>query len=260
MLDAPFDRQVERCRLRPIARYAVSSRAALLFMAIQIILGVVVTLAPLPHGARVPAALLTGTQIFYPLFKRFTNYPQLWLGSSFALGLGVGAGAGGLDLGNMLLRLWRNNDLSHAVDIGEKRVLGSLACFFAGILLNTLIYDTIYGHQDLADDVKAGVKSVAVAWREKTKRYCAILAVVEVALLASSGLIAGLGAAFVLLAAGGTAGVLATMLYCVRLEEPTSCMWCFQSLIWGTGIAWNVGLLSACIRWAEVWEFFLHWS
>jgi 4-hydroxybenzoate polyprenyltransferase len=140
VLDAPYDRQVERCRLRPIARYAVSSRSALLFMAAQIVLGVFVTLAPLPHGSRAPAALLTGTQIVYPLFKRFTNYPQLWLGSSFALGLGVGAGAGGLDLGAILIRLSRNIDPSQeitALEAQDIHVLGALAYLFAAILLNT---------------------------------------------------------------------------------------------------------------------------
>ena len=142
VLDAPYDRQVERCRLRPIARYAVSSRSALLFMVAQIVFGVFVTLAPLPHGARAPAALLTGTQIVYPLFKRFTNYPQLWLGSSFALGLGVGAGAGGLDLAAILVRLSQSIDLSREItplEADDIRVLGALGCLFAVILLNTLV-------------------------------------------------------------------------------------------------------------------------
>jgi hypothetical protein len=81
-----------------------------------------------------------------------------------------------------------------------------------------------------------------------------MLAVVEVALLVASSLVVGLGAGFDVLAGVGTAAVLATMLYRVRLDDPASCMWCFKWLIWGTGIAWNLGLLSACIRWPEVWK------
>ncbi len=195
------------------------------------------TLATLPRGCRAPAAILTATQVIYPLCKRFTNYPQLFLGISFALGLGVGAGAAGVNFGELL-------------EIGESRrnARSSFACMFIAIVLNTLVYDTIYGHQDLADDVKVGVKSSAVAWNKNTKWICSTLGGVEVALLIATSSIARLGLGFDILAVGGTICVLTRTLQCVKLDNPASCMWGFKQLICGTGIAWTLGLFSACIR------------
>ncbi|KAF7938325.1 hypothetical protein BELL_0283g00070 [Botrytis elliptica] len=237
-LDAPYDRQVARCRLRPIARNAVSGPAALGFMAIQTVLGVLTTLAPLPHSARAPAALLSATQIVYPLCKRFTDYPQLWLGVSFAFGVGVGAGAGGIDFVEMCGRL-------DALEGSETRILCTLDCLYFFVVLNTLIYDTIYGHQDLKDDLKAGVKSLAVAWRDNTKRNCTGLAVIEIALLLATSILGRLTMGFDILAIGGTTLVLIVMLYSVKLEDPESCMSCFKWLIWGTGATLSLGLLSS---------------
>jgi 4-hydroxybenzoate polyprenyltransferase len=259
-LDAPYDRQVARCRLRPIARFAVADYAALAFIAAQTVLGVTSTLVPLPAAAREPAALLTGTQIFYPFFKRFTNYPQLWLGLSLALGFLVGAGSGGFDLhlgfGDIFSQLYKNYKFpqrGETIELENRGILFAFICLFAATLVNTLVYDTIYGHQDLADDLKAGVKSVAIAWREKTKRNCTLLAVVEVSLLLTASRLGGLGRGFDVLAVGGTGLVLATVLWCVRLSDPTSCMWGFKWLIWGTGVALTLGLFSTCIQTRKVW-------
>ncbi|TGO47087.1 hypothetical protein BCON_0294g00070 [Botryotinia convoluta] len=222
-LDALYDRQVARCRLRPIARNAVSGPAALVFTAIQTVLGVLTTLAPLPHPARAPAALISATQI---------------LGASFAFGVGVGAGAGGVDFLEMCGRL-------NALASSETRILCILACLYFFVVLNTLIYDTIYGHQDLKDDLKAGVKSLAVAWRNNTKRNCAVLAVIEIALLVATSILGKLTTGFDILAIDGTTLVLITMLYSVKLEDRESCMSCFKWLIWGTGATFSLGLLSS---------------
>ena len=269
IVDADSDRQVARCQSRPIARYAVTRPAALLFTAVQMIFGIAFGLAPLPRACWASAAMLTATQLVYPTFKRFTNYPQVWLGISFGWGLGVGAGAANLDLVAMLVQVKDAMDLSFAQSAQQHlqervvsilagvaptpnahdlHVLGGITCLYVAGAINTLIYDTIYGHQDLRDDIKAGVKSVAVVWRDETKRYCALLALLEVALLAATGSIAGLGTTFGVVAVGGTAFVLLTLLYKVRLNEPASCMWCFKWMIWGTGSALSIGLSLSSLR------------
>ncbi|KAF5878130.1 putative 4-hydroxybenzoate polyprenyl transferase protein [Botrytis fragariae] len=207
-LDAPYDRQVAQCRLRPIARNTVSGPAALVFMAIQTVLGVLTILAPLPQAVRAPATLLSATQVVYPLCKRFTDYPQLWLGASFAFGVGVGTGAGGVDLLEMCGRL------------------DALA-------------------SNLKDDLKAGAKSLAVAWRNNTKRNCAVLAGIEIALLVATSILGKLTTSFNILAIGGTILVLITILYSVKPEDPESCMSYFKWLIWGTGATLSLRLLSA---------------
>jgi 4-hydroxybenzoate polyprenyltransferase len=149
----------------------------------------------------------------------------------------VGAGAAGIDFAGLL---------GGGVSCGS--VLRSFACMFVAIVLNTLVYDTIYGHQDLADDMKVGVKSSAVAWNRNTKWICSMFGAVEVALLTATGSIARLGFGFDILAVGGTIYILASTLHCVKLDNPASCMWGFKRLICGTGIAWALGLFSACIR------------
>ena len=96
-LDADYDRQVARCRHRPVARGAVSPLAAHLFTLAQSAVGVAI-LSQLPRTCRVPAILLTTTMAFYPLCKRVTHYPQVVLGCSLALGQLVGAAGLGLDI------------------------------------------------------------------------------------------------------------------------------------------------------------------
>ncbi|KAF7906621.1 hypothetical protein EAF00_000900 [Botryotinia globosa] len=163
---------------------------------------------------------------------------NLWLGASFAFGVGVGAGAAGVDLLEMCGRL-------DALASNETRILCILFCMYFFVVLNTLIYDTIYGHQDLKDDLKAGVKSLAVAWINNTKRNRAVLAVIEIALLVATSILGKLTTGFDILAIGGTTLVLVTMLYSVKLEDPESCMSCFKWLIWGTVATLSLGLLSS---------------
>jgi 4-hydroxybenzoate polyprenyltransferase len=84
--------------------------------------------------------------VLYPLMKRITYWPQLVLGFAFNWGamLGWAAVAGAVD--------WT-----------------VVAPLYMGSIFWTLIYDTIYAHQDKRDDVKAGVKSTALLFGEQTK-------------------------------------------------------------------------------------------
>ncbi|KAI9689257.1 MAG: hypothetical protein M1820_010188 [Bogoriella megaspora] len=236
--DRDYDRQVARCRNRPIARGAVSRAQGLVFMAVQTAVGVVLFLLPLPGACLVPAGMLAGSQMIYPLCKRFTYYPQVWLGFSFGFGLAVGSASLGVDLVEMAVRsLWTTTN--------NRRTLVSAICLYMAIALNTLIYDTIYGHQDLKDDPRAGVKSIAVAWRRRTKPNCLLLIIFETGLLYLTGSISGLGTGFHILAVGGTGLVMVALVYRVDLESPKSCMQCFNCMITITGMTISAGLLSS---------------
>ena len=79
----------------------------------------------------------------YPLFKRFTNFPQLFLGIVFNWGIIIGF-------------LTQNNSLN----------LGIFFLYLSGIFF-TICYDTIYAFQDIKDDKKAGVKSLAIFLENK---------------------------------------------------------------------------------------------
>ncbi len=84
--------------------------------------------------------------VLYPLMKRVTYWPQLVLGFAFNWGamLGWSAVAGAVDWAVVLP-------------------------LYAGSIFWTLVYDTIYAHQDKTDDVHAGVKSTALLFGDKTK-------------------------------------------------------------------------------------------
>ncbi|MCJ1374394.1 Para-hydroxybenzoate--polyprenyltransferase, mitochondrial precursor (PHB:polyprenyltransferase) [Loxospora ochrophaea] len=226
-LDASYDRLVARCRHRPIARGAVSPLAANIFTLAQSLLGYAI-LCLLPSACLVPAALLTVTMGVYPLGKRVTNYPQLVLGFSFALGQLVGTAGMGFDP----LRQTQTN------------IVAAMACFYASNVVNTVIYDAVYAHQDLKDDLKAGVKSVAVAWRDRTKPILYVLAVAEVGFLAAAGRLVDMGIPYFTGAVAGTAAVLGSMLWTVRLDVPEDCWRWFKWTIWLTGGTLSGGLLA----------------
>jgi 4-hydroxybenzoate polyprenyltransferase len=104
----------------------------------------------------------------YPLAKRYTNYPQLILGLTFNWGalLGWTAQLGSLDTTGLMV---------------------TLPLYTAGVCW-TLIYDTIYAHQDKIDDTKIGVKSTALTFGDRTKPVSYALDVIMLGLLSVSGM------------------------------------------------------------------------
>lgn len=135
--DRDFDAQVARTRSRPIPSGQVSVRAALVFLIVQCGLGLLILLQFNWTTVMFGAASLAIVAI-YPFMKRFTYWPQVFLGLAFNWGALVGWSA----------------------------VHGSLAWpaifLYLGGIAWTLAYDTIYAHQDKEDDVLIGVKSTAL--------------------------------------------------------------------------------------------------
>ncbi|MBL8563044.1 MAG: 4-hydroxybenzoate octaprenyltransferase [Gemmobacter sp.] len=134
--DRAFDAQVARTRSRPLPSGQVSPRQALVWMAVQAGLGalVLITFPPVAIALGVAALLPV---LVYPFAKRFTWWPQAFLGIAFNWGALVGWAAHGGSLGWPAVLLW------------------------AAGLVWTLFYDTIYAHQDKEDDALIGVKSTA---------------------------------------------------------------------------------------------------
>lgn len=178
MWDAGFDREVERTRDRPLASGAVTHRQAGAFLAAQLAagLGVLCSLPHLEYTFLVGAASLPLVAV-YPLMKRVTDYPQVVLGLTFNWGTMVGWAA-----------------VHGSIDWG---VVGPL--YGAGVAW-TLVYDTLYAHQDKADDARLGLKSTALTFGDGGTRT-ALYGLTAAAL-------AGWGAA------GWACGVAASPLYC----------------------------------------------
>ena len=137
--DRDIDRQVERTRHRPLASGALGVPQALGFLGAQLSVGLGVLLALPPYAVGLGFCSVPLFSL-YPLAKRVTHYPQAVLGFTFNWGALIG---------------WAS--VHGSVD------WPSVLPLYGGGVLWTLLYDTIYAHQDKADDVNAGVKSSALA-------------------------------------------------------------------------------------------------
>jgi 4-hydroxybenzoate polyprenyltransferase len=116
------------------------------------------------------------------------------------------------------------------------------------LVLWTVIFDTLYAHQDYTDDKKAGIHGLAVRLGQKgTKPTFFVLTSLQVACLVAAGRYAGFGWAYFTLACIGTGGCLMFMIGNVRLEEGSSCAWWFGPGSRFVGIAISSGLLAEFI-------------
>jgi 4-hydroxybenzoate polyprenyltransferase len=221
--DRNLDPHVSRTRLRPLARRAITPQQAIVFLGGQLFTGLAVLLS-LPFECfwyATPSLLLVAT---YPLAKRVTYYPQFVLGLTFSWGAIMGFPALGIDL------------------LSNQAALTAAACLYTSNIAWTVLYDMIYAHQDIKDDAKAGIKSIALKHEKETKVVLSGLAVVQLGLLSAMGVTAGLGPVFFVGSIGGAALTLGTMIRRVNLKDPKDCWWWFLKGAWFTGGAISLGL------------------
>ena len=227
-LDRALDRKVARTRLRPLARGAISPTAAHVWTGTQVLLGLGM-LQYFPPQCLLYSLPSVAIIAFYPLAKRLTNYPQLVLGFAWSWGIVMGFPAMGIDL------------------LGNSTALMTAACLYSSNIAWTVLYDTIYAHQDIKDDVKAGIKSSAVAYAGSTKWLLTGLGAAQVSFLAAAGLAIGAGPAFYAGTCGLTTIALATMIRRVNLKKPGDCWWWFNWGAWLTGGSIASGFLAEYI-------------
>jgi 4-hydroxybenzoate polyprenyltransferase len=206
IVDRDFDARVARTALRPIPGGQVSVRQALLFLILQLLVGLLILLAF--NRFTVLLGVLSLALIFtYPLMKRVTYWPQAVLGLTFNWGALMGWAAA-------------TNGLAAA----------ALALYAGGIAW-TLHYDTIYAHQDKEDDALVGVKSTALKFGAQTKPWLVGFSIAAIALFGSAMMLAGLGWLAIL----GVAGValhLFWQILAVDLDDPADCLAKFRSNRW----------------------------
>ncbi|KAI1824104.1 UbiA prenyltransferase family [Xylaria intraflava] len=245
-LDQDFDRQVARCRGRPIARGAVTTYQAHLFTAAQIAVGVCI-LSPL-RGSVLIHALIDGVLLFiYPLLKRCTNFPQVELG--FGLSYAVFMVASILNKDPLAPIFDRSvNFTTGLYKVVESPIARSTGYLYLAGILWCIIFDTVYAHQDYEDDLKAGVKGLAVRLgRKGTKPALFLLATAQVYCLVLAGQEGELGMPYYALSCAGTAVNLVVMILAVRLHDGKSCAWWFGPGSACVGATITVGLM------AEFW-------
>ena len=222
--DRNLDPHVERTRLRPIARRAITPQKAIVYLGFQLFAGLAILLQFPVHCLYygVPSLLFVAV---YPLAKRVTNYPQFVLGLTFSWGAMMGFPALGVDF------------------LANSNALAAAAALYASCVTWTLNYDMIYAFMDIKDDVNAGIKSIALAHDHNAKPFLYSVSAVQVGLLGLAGYCAGAGPVFFVAACGGAAVSLATMVARVNLRDVKDCWWWFRNGSWLTGGTISLGLL-----------------
>lgn len=167
IVDHDIDGEVERTALRPIPSGQVTIYAASVFLIALLVLGLIILLQFNLTTILLGAASLIPIAA-YPFMKRWTWWPQAFLGLTFNWGALVGwtAITGSLSLAPVFL--------------------------YMGAMLWTLGYDTIYAHQDKEDDALIGVKSTARRLGNQTKPFLMVVYAAAVLAFGVSGVVAGL--------------------------------------------------------------------
>jgi len=146
ILDKEFDSKVFRTKDRPIASGKVSIKLAIFYSITLCLLALLVLLNF--NSLTIIMALGSMPLAFtYPLMKRFTYWPQLFLGITFNYGLILG---------------WTS--ITGKIDLAP-------VIFYLGAIFWTLGYDTIYGYQDIKDDEIIGLKSTSIKFKNKPKYF-----------------------------------------------------------------------------------------
>ena len=149
IVDKNFDKKVERTKNRPIASGKVSVKLAIIYSFTLCGLAFLVLINF--NKFTILMALLSMPLAFtYPLMKRFTYWPQLFLGITFNYGL-------------VLAWISINNSINLVPII-----------FYFGAIFWTLGYDTIYGYQDIKDDEIIGVKSTSIKFKNNPKKFISL--------------------------------------------------------------------------------------
>jgi len=203
LADRDLDARVARTRERPLASGRIGIVQALVFLCAQLLvaLAVLLTFSPFTIALTLAAVPLV---IVYPFMKRFTWWPQAFLGITFNWGALVGWAAvtGGLSFAPIVL-------------------------YLAGVFW-TLGYDTIYAHQDKTDDAVVGVRSSALWLGAATPRWLVGFYAAAVALLVAAGGLAGMGPGFYVLLTAAAVHF-GWQIRTLDLDDPRSCLVRFRS-------------------------------
>lgn len=204
--DRDIDGSVARTRSRPIPSGAVTVRQALIWMAVQT--GLAACILFTFNWAAIGLGLLALVPVaIYPFAKRFTWWPQVFLGLAFNWGA---------------LLVWT----AHTGALGGAAVL-----LYAGGIAWTLFYDTIYAYQDVEDDALIGVKSTARRFGDGPLPWLRAFAVGVVVLLSVAVLLAlpALPATIALLGVWAMGWHLVWQMTQLDIADPALCLRLFRA-------------------------------
>jgi len=222
IVDKNIDKKIERTKIRPLASGELTIPQAIALLSFPMTVGLGILLCFNSYTILLGASSL-GLVFTYPFMKRITFWPQAFLGLTFNWGalVGYSAVAGYCD--------WSI----------------CLPMYTAGVAW-TIIYDTIYAHQDKDDDIIVGVKSTALLFGDNTKQWLSFFSIITIGGLDISGWMAGASWPFFVGTSLGAAH-LSWQLITVNLKSTEDCMRKFKSNQLFGGIIFGGALLSRFI-------------
>ena len=204
ILDKEFDAKVFRTKNRPIASGKVTIKLAIFYAFILCFLAFLVLI----NFNLFTVILALGSMplaFSYPIMKRLTYWPQLFLGITFNYGLILG---------------WT------AVN-GEVSVVPIL--FYIGAIFWTLGYDTIYGYQDIKDDEIIGLKSTSIKFKGSAKKFLFVCYLILLCLFLIGGYKMEFHLSYYLLSIIPFIHLFVYQMKIFNLNEPASCLKAFKS-------------------------------
>jgi 4-hydroxybenzoate polyprenyltransferase len=180
LIDMDLDSQISRTKSRPLPRGAVSPSNALLLTVALFACGGTVLIF-LPWACTVDCLIITFFALSYPFGKRFTDYPQITL----------------MNIG------WAVPMAMHSLGLDPLSQVTPTVCMFLFIGSVIIMIDVIYSRQDTEEDLKVGVKSMAVRFRDSIQLLSYSLLCASTGFLAMAGVLTGLGLPFFVLSVGG---------------------------------------------------------
>jgi 4-hydroxybenzoate polyprenyltransferase len=204
IMDKKFDKKVERTKNRPIASEKISIKLALTYATLLCALAFIVLI----NFNSLVIILALGSMplaFAYPLMKRFTYWPQLFLGITFNYGLILGW-------------LSVNNEFVYVPII-----------FYFGAIFWTLGYDTIYGFQDIKDDEIIGLKSTSIKFKNNPINFLLLCYTILIIILISLGLMMNFKYLYFLFLGLPILHLIFFQIKQLNIKEPDKCLKIFKS-------------------------------
>ncbi|KAH9818980.1 UbiA prenyltransferase family-domain-containing protein [Melampsora americana] len=202
--DQKIDSKVKRTENRPLPSGSITIPKAITWLGLQLSVGLAVLLQLNTYSILLGSCSLF-LVVIYPLMKRITYWPQLVLGLAFNWGALLGSSA----------------------ILGETNWQVALPLYF-GHVAWTIIYDTIYAHQDKEFDVKVGVKSTAILFNKDTKMILSGFSVSMISLIGLSGYLNQVGIWYYLISCFASSLHLFNLIYKLDIYNPISCLKAFN--------------------------------
>ena len=202
--DKELDKKIERTKNRPIASNKISTKLGLIysfflcFLAFLVLINfnwftIIMALGSIPLA------------FAYPLMKRYTYWPQLFLGITFNYGLILG---------------WVS--IKNSLDIAP-------IVFYTGAIFWTLGYDTIYGFQDIKDDEIIGIKSTSIKFKKNPITFLTICYSIFIFFTLMAGILMKLNNLFFIISILPFLHLLAYQVKNIKINDTSNCLKLFKS-------------------------------